>query len=46
MPGRSIHTGSDQGPSGFSALTMKLPPCETFVVIIQNRPPWCRIVGA
>jgi hypothetical protein len=46
MPGRSIQTGSLHGPSGFSAVTRKLPPAEVFVVISQKRPSWWRSVGA
>ena len=42
-----MRTGSDQGPAGSSACTTSWPPSSAqFVVIIQNRPSWCRSVGA
>ena len=33
-PGTCSQTGSDQGPAGSFAVTKKVPPCETLVVIM------------
>ena len=42
-----MRTGSDHGPAGSSACTSSCPPSsDQLVVIIQNRPSWCRSVGA
>lgn len=46
MPGTSTGTGSVHGPAGSSAITRTLPAPATTVVISQNRPSWCRSVGA
>src|SRR5689334_8007717 len=47
-PSTATNVGSDHAPAGSSAVTKKveLPSRVTFVVINQNRPSWCRSVGA
>ncbi|MDQ0936606.1 hypothetical protein QFZ49_006581 [Streptomyces turgidiscabies] len=48
MPGTSgAQTGSDHGPAGSVAVTIRLPPpLLQLVTISQKRPSWCRRVGA